>query len=449
MVWFSLIVTIILLFLCGSIYYFSATYRKAEFYSRLENKAVTTARLLLDISEVDSILLKIIEKNSGLILYNEVVAVFDNQDRKIYCSLDNDTLHVTKKFLDEVRLEKKVKYLQGKNEAVGLLYREGPRRYVVIAMAYDLYGRNKLRFLSWILLAGFLGSIFVSVFTGRLFAARALKPIADMVTQVDRITFENLDQRLDEGNRTDEISRLAITFNRMLDRLVSAVAMQKSFVSNASHELRTPLTSITGQIEVALMKTRPVKEYQAILNSIMEDIRNLNALSNGLLDMAKVSPDTSGITMQAVRIDEILLEVYAELTAGNPSYTLSIQFEEQIEEDKDLTVRGNQQLLKSALYNLAHNGCKFSDDHSVDVHFSARMGKVILKFTDKGIGIPEEEAGKILDPFYRARNTHSIPGIGLGLSLTNRIITLHKGELLVDSQPGKGTTVTVVLPVSR
>ena len=99
--------------------------------------------------------------------------------------------------------------------------------------------------------------------------------MSDVVKQVDKITISSLDMRVNEGNGTDEIAQLAITFNKMLKRLESSFEMQRSFVSNASHELRTPLTSITGQIEVSLMKSRTHEEYETILESVLKTLKVL------------------------------------------------------------------------------------------------------------------------------------------------------------------------------
>jgi signal transduction histidine kinase len=446
MIQFTLIVSVILFLLCSIIYWFSANYRLSVFYSRLENKAITTARLLLDVKEVDSLLLRIIDQKSEQQLYNEVVTVFDYQNRKVYCNIEGDTLHVNKNILDRIRLEKYIRLRKGKQEVLGLLFAEKHLRYVVIASAFDLYGRSKLNYLLWILIIGFVFCILITFITGRFFAVRALKPIADMVTQVEKISFENLAMRLNEGNRRDEIDLLAMTFNKMLDRLNSAVDMQKSFISNASHELRTPLTSITGQIEVALMKSRSAGEYQSILSSVLEDTRNLNSLANGLLYMAKASSDPSSIALRPVRIDEILWEAHAEMASRKPDYRISIHFGETIEDDKELIVNGNPMLLKSAVLNLLENGCKFSDHHSMEVCLSTSRKQMTLKFTDEGIGISGDEVEKILQPFYRAGNVRNIPGSGLGLSLACMIIRLHRGDLSIDSLPGKGTTITVTLP---
>jgi len=255
-----------------------------------------------------------------------------------------------------------------------------------------------------------------------------------------------LNMRVNEGNGTDEIAQLAITFNQMLERLESAFEMQRSFVSNASHELRTPLTSITGQIEVSLMNSRTQVEYEAILESVLEDIKNLNALSNGLLDLAKASSDISAITLYPLRIDEILWETRAEIIERKKDYKISIEFREPIEDEKELTVIGNDHLLKTAIVNLMDNACKFSPNKSVEIYLSVKAKCIVTEFTDNGMGIDPDDLEKIFHPFFRSNNAKNISGNGLGLTLTDKIIRLHQGTILIESRLQKGTTVTVCIP---
>jgi two-component system, OmpR family, sensor histidine kinase ArlS len=404
--------------------------------------------LLIDVEEVDLKLLRIIDKNSIRGLFDEKVMIYDQNDREIYNTTENDTTSVPHALLREVRQKKQVRFHPGKKEGVGLLFAEKENQFVVIASAYDQYGRSKLNYLKWLLVIGFLVSIGLTVFTGRIYARNSLQPMSDIVKQVDKITFESLHMRVNEGNKTDEIARLSITFNRMLERLESAFEMQSSFVSNASHELRTPLTSVTGQIEVALMKPRTNEEYKTVLESVLEDIRNLNELSNGLLDLAKASSDASSLAMQPLRIDEILWETRADLIKRKNEYAITIHFSEPIDDEKELTVFGNLHLLKTAILNLMDNGCKFSSGKSVEVWLAVKNGNILLKFMDQGIGIDREDVDSVLHPFYRAKNAKTIHGSGLGLTLTEKIIHLHKGTLTIDSAIGKGTVITINLPVT-
>jgi signal transduction histidine kinase len=263
---------------------------------------------------------------------------------------------------------------------------------------------------------------------------------------VDKITISNLDLRVNEGNGTDEIAQLAITFNRMLERLESAFEMQRSFVSNASHELRTPLTAITGQIEVSLMKKRDVQEYENILHSVLEDIKNLGRLSNNLLDLAKASSDISEIKLRELRIDELLWQAQSELKKRNPDYTANIVFDKNIDDETKLIVFGNEHLIRSALINVMDNACKFSGNKSVNISLGMKENRVQLQFVDEGMGIDKNEQDQIFQPFYRASNARNINGHGLGLSLTKKIVDIHKGSIGIKSVLTKGTVVTITFP---
>lgn len=443
---FTFIVAFILLLFSSNIYYFSATYRESEFYSRLENKALNTAKLLIEVKEVDYNLLKIIDRNTINALYDEKVVIYDYKNKQIYNSLDDDSINVSKELLDKIRLEKNIRYHSEKNEVIGLLYVDKYDRFVVIASALDKYGRSKLTNLKWVLIIGFFISIGVTVFIGRIFSNKALKPMSDVVKQVDKITISSLNMRVNEGNGTDEIAQLAITFNKMLERLGSSFEMQRSFVSNASHELRTPLTSITGQIEVSLMKSRSKDEYESILQSVLEDIKNLNELSNGLLDLAKANSDISAISLLPLRIDELIWQTRAELIERKNEYKISIQFIDSIDDEKELTISGNEHLLKIAIANLMDNACKYSPDKTVEIYLTVKGRFFVAEFSDKGIGIDPEDMENVFQPFFRAKNAKNIPGNGLGLSLTEKIIGIHRGTISIHSEPHKGTRVTISIP---
>lgn len=443
---FTFIVTLILIIFSLNIYYFSSSYREKEFYNRLENKALDNVRLLIDVKEIDHDLLKIIDQNTNLSLYNEKVMIYNYKNELIYNSSDNDSIEITPEILDNIRLEKEVRFVDNKIEIIGLLYSDKYDRFVVLASAFDKYGRNKLNNLKWVLFIGFFISIGITIFVGRIYSERALKPMSDVVSQVERITISSLNLRVDEGNETDEISQLAITFNKMLNRLESAFEMQRSFVSNASHELRTPLTSVTGEIEVALMNIRTNKEYETILKSVLEEIKNLNEITNGLLDIAKASSDISAIVVKNVRIDELLWQTRSELIARKKAYTIEIKFTSPIDDESKLTILGNEYLLKTAIINLMDNACKYSLDNTAIVELSVTSTHFIAEFMDNGIGIDADDLKKITTPFFRAKNAINISGNGLGLPLVDKIISLHKGTIAFQSIINKGTKVTFSLP---
>ncbi|MEQ9098900.1 MAG: HAMP domain-containing sensor histidine kinase [Imperialibacter sp.] len=445
---FLLIVALIMGASSLAIYYLSAQYRKQEFYERIENKARNVAKLLIEVEEVDAELLRKIEENNPVSLPNEEITIFDYQNQVLYSSEGEQTVAVNEPLLNRIRLEGEVRFVFGNQEVLGVLFTDQYDRVVVVASATDIFGYRKLDNLRNVLFIVFGAGLLFTFISGRIFAQRTLSPISRVIAQVDAIGISNLSSRVDEGNQTDELAHLAGTFNEMLDRLEEAFKLQKNFIANASHELRTPLTAITGQLEVTLLSDRTAEDYKRTVNSVLDDIKSLNYLSNRLLLLAQASSESVESSFGSIRVDELLWQSAGELQKRNPSYKVAISFNEDLEDDQ-LTIVGNEQLIKTALLNLMDNGCKYSDPHEVQVSVEPDKGQLVLTFRDFGIGIDEEEQELIFEPFHRGSNAQNIKGHGIGLSLVQRIVKLHEGTLTLMSKKGKGSTFTLTLPVKK
>jgi len=425
----------------ATIYYFSSSYRQKVFYERLSEKANNYAQLLIKLNRIDPELIKIVDRNTAY-LVSENIIVYNSKNKLLFKTLE-DSPEIQNSFLNKVRAEKEIKFEEGKNEVLALLYINKNDPFVVLVSAYDKYGLNKINNLKIILLIGLLICVIATMLAGWIYAGQALSPISGVIKQVDKITASNLTQHVDEGNGTDEIGQLAVTFNRMLERIRQSFELQKSFVSNSSHELRTPLTSITGQLEVTLMSEREPEEYRTVLNSILEDIKSINRLANGLLELAQADMDISRLKMKKVRIDELLWVSRTDLLKRNADYKINIEIIEFPDEEGKLTVQGSEYLLKSALLNIMDNACKFSDNKEVNITFKSWKEEVEITFSDKGIGISEEDMEKINQPFYRGTNARNFMGHGLGLSLTSKIVALHNGEMKIESKENEFTKVNL------
>ncbi|OGX87154.1 hypothetical protein BEN47_11800 [Hymenobacter lapidarius] len=242
---------------------------------------------------------------------------------------------------------------------MGIAFRNEGRSYTVFAGGVDVEGFQLLNRLRLILLAGIVGALALSVLAGRHFAGQALAPMRAVVRQVRRITAERLSLRLSEGNGTDEIAELAATFNQMLDRLEESFTAQRSFVAHASHELRTPLTTLLGTLETAADYDRTLPDAQGSIEVAVQEIRKLIALVNGLLALARA--DESTFTGETVQLDECLLQALAYCRAHYPAqpvhFTLGAIPDEA---EEGYAVRGNAQLLTTAVLNVLDNALKFS-----------------------------------------------------------------------------------------
>jgi len=431
-----------------AIYTFSADFRRDDFTNLLRSRAVSIAKLVLDSYEFNP--------NRTLRLGNEYPSKLHNE-KFLILNYNNDTLYISDRYwklielnsiITQVKSDKEPFYRQNEYEVVGTSHETGFYKFVVIGAAIDKDGNLHLQKLRIILIAVCLVSLILFSIAGWFYSGRALKPISDVVGKVEEISITSLHLRVPEGNGTDEIGKLAKTFNKMLGRLELSFATQKSFISNASHELRTPLTSINGQLEVLMMKDRSTGEYKSALASVLDDIRLLIDLSNRLLLIARTSAEGPSKHSSNVRVDEILWQSQEEINKFNPLYHINILPDGSLTDSERMVVKGDEYLLKVAVSNLMENGCKYSSDNSVSVRFGCPDKVIELVFEDKGIGISEGDLNKIFEPFYRGANVISFPGHGIGLSLVNQIIKNHNGTINISSQVGKGTKVVITLPVA-
>lgn len=446
---FILITAVIFVLASVLIYYMSAEYRVEDFFTRLHNNANNTANLLIEVDEVDSELLRRIERDNPVRLPDEKIIVYNYRDTVLFSTDEEHTIKVDAALLDQIRLNDEVRFEQGQYEALGFLFKGRYDRFVVIAAARDIYGFKRLKNLIFILLVVFVISIVVVSVSGWFYAGRALKPIARVVREVDEISIANLDVRVDEGNGQDEIAMLAKTFNGMLSRLETSFKAQKNFISNASHELRTPLTAITGQLEVTLLNPRSPEEYKNVINSVLEDIRNLNRLSNRLLVLAQTSAGDREKRMGLVRIDELIWQAKEEVRRRHADFKINIDLDEKLDDDARLTIKGDEQLIRTAFANIMENGCKYSGDKAMNIFIQECENNLTVRFQDNGMGIVAEDLANIFEPFYRGSNTSGVKGHGIGLSMVKGIIKLHHGTIQVTSQVDSGTTVIVQLPLTQ
>jgi signal transduction histidine kinase len=392
--------------------------------------------------------LKVIEKDNPINLHNEKIIILNYQGIILYSTDEKRDIKINALVLEQVISGRKLEYRQGSYEVMGTLFFVGNNSYILIAAATDPAGIMHLKDLRTILIEVCLISLLLFGVVGWFYSGRALKPISEVISKVEDISITSLHLRVPEGNGTDEIGKLAKTFNKMLERLETSFAMQKDFIANASHELRTPLTSINGQLDVLMMKDRSTDEYKAAIGSVLDDIKSLIDLSNRLLLIARTSAEGPANLNKKIRIDEILWQAREELLKFNNNFHINISMGNSLTDANQMVVVGDEYLLKVAVSNIIDNACKYSPDHTVDIKLQHIEKWIELIFQDHGIGISEKDIPKVFEPFYRGANTISLPGSGIGLPLVNQIITNYNGIIKLSSILEKGTRVTILLPTS-
>lgn len=443
--WFTLLVASILLVFAVVVYWSSSKNREVEFFEELEKEAITKARLYLE-TEVNSSTLHQIYKYNNEVINEVQVAVYDFDFNLLYHDAEEiDSVKETKEMIDQIVSKGRVHLFQGEWQVIGIVYNSGGKDYVITAIALDQYGYTKLHNLFLTILVLSIVSLIVIFFVGSFFAERVLRPLKLMNEEINNITATNLDLRVSTDDNQDELSRLGNTFNTMLDRLEQSFDSQKQFVSNISHELRTPLAAVIAELELSLAKEQDKEKYVRTIENALGDAKRLVRLSNSLLDFAKASYDPTEIVFKPTRVDEVVLDACQKIQKANSGYTFGFMIDERIDSEELVTVYANPYLLEVAIANLLENACKYSDNHHGTVSISNLNGAVIVEIADQGLGMSAEDLDGIFKPFFRGENGKYFDGNGIGLSLTKKVIDLHKGSITVQSEVNKGTTFTITL----
>ena len=230
--------------------------------------------------------------------------------------------------------------------------------------------------------------------------------------------------------------------SRTLEAETQAFDQLKKFTADASHELRHPLTALRGNIEVALRKDRSIAEYKTILAEALDEAENLSQLTQDLLLMAQADAKKMNLNIQSVDIEPFFREVFSQAEGlRNDTHAKML-----IAPTPKGTVRFDPDRVKQMIFNLIDNALKYNRPNG-EVRVSAELGNqsLVITVADTGIGIPQEETGKVFDRFYRVDKARSreMGGSGLGLSIVKWIVDAHKGRITLESQEGKGTTIKV------
>lgn len=433
---FTLITAMLLGIYSISIYYSSKEAREQSFYSELQNEAIAKADLFFRSSLPEQEMHKLYKNNTRTL--NEVqVAIYDSNKELVYHDdAKVDYVKETPEMLSQIFQKKKINFFLNDLQVIGIVYQYEGKTYAVTAAAYDQYGYDYLTHLLTISIISFFIILILIYLAGIFLSKKALSPLTEMVIQIKKITAGKLQLRLKTTKEKDELNELAENFNGMLERLENSFDSQKHFVSNISHELRTPLAAIITELELASEKDKTKEEYQETIQFALDDARNMVKLSNSLMDLAKASYDPDEISFSEVRLDEVLLESYSKITKDNPGYKVLMNIEDLVEEHQ-LTILGNEYLLQVAFNNLIDNACKYSPEHTCLIDVSTDSKILTISFTNTGNSINKEDLQHIFEPFYRSENSKHEKGHGIGLFLTEKIILLHNAKVKVVSEKNK------------
>lgn len=440
--YFTLISTITLLGVLLVVYFTFLKVMESEFFDRLNDRTMVTAKLYLEADEISSDALNKVRAQYLEKLDGEVLRIYNERNSATF--IGDDQQFWSNETINRVRKLGKIRYKDGERQVVGIFYKDNQGDFVILASAIDEGTAKRVQKLLMVMIVVFIIIFLSLLLSGRWIAKKILAPLDVFIEQVKLIKSNNLHFRVEESKNKDEITLLAQNFNNLMEHLENSFVLQKTFVANASHELRTPVTRMIIGAEISLSKDRKKEEYEKALHDMLEEAEKLENIIAALFNLAQADLEYGSSQTEDVRVDEMIWKIQSEWNHKKGQHKLNVDMINlPMDNDAVLIVSANPTLLQIAIDNVISNAFKFSDDQQVDCVLEVKSKALSITISDKGNGIPVDQQSQIFKPFYSSSAKIEHAGNGMGLYMAHKIITLVGGNITIKSSNGAGATFLI------
>lgn len=374
-------------------------------------------------------------------IQNDIVRVYDWNNTIVYGEKEADR-NINPKELEFVRKNKKLSFKSNNHFYYGIFYNDNQGDFVVFVKTKSEVFKSQTNRLLVIMIIVLFAGLLLIFFLSRLLSNIAYRPITEVISQVNSMELNSLDQPISSSNTNDEVQDLITTFNNLLSRLSDTFAIQKNFINYVSHEFKTPLASISGNLEVFAQKERTPEEYQKVTSEALENVYHIEEILNNLMMLSGLKTITP--ENETFRIDETLWNINDKIFEAYDQQEVRIDLE--VKDEKLLSVKGSELQLQLALYNLIENAVKYSDGNPIKISLSETDGQLKITIQDYGKGIMKEDLDYIQQTFYRGKNVGNVKGSGIGLSLATIIFKQNNIQFSIYSKENAGTLITLLFP---
>ncbi len=432
--YFSILFSTILAVVLIVVFSLFSHYRTDQFKLRLEEKVLSTIKLLVDVQLPNRQMMKILDQNPIDKLYNEKVLVFNHQGVLIYCNMGNAVVDWNPKDIEFLKENKRFYRHQDNIDIFGVFHdsRDNNKDFYLLISAEDRYAKNQLQFLGYSLIGAFIFGTISVMLLSYYVSVKSFSTLDRFRNRISEISEKKLHLRLEDSGKNDEINSLAKSFNQMMDRIDVSYKQQKEFTDNASHELRTPVARITMQLHNLLKLEKHNPNTEKYLFSIQDDTNRMADIISSLLLLSRIDKKRAADIMPVCRIDEAIFEAMQTSQKTYPDYRISFNIESEVTDEPSLEIKGDMNLLKIVFINLLKNAYLYSSDKQVDILIRQELMAVRVMITNKGKTLSEAEQQNIFKSFSRGQNARNIDGTGLGLRIVDRILHYHNAEIKYD-----------------
>jgi signal transduction histidine kinase len=425
-----------------SVLIYGLFYRNAEkeIFKDLEKTSYLTALFYLEEDELNKEEFSQIKAQFQQFVSNTYYQIYDESDSIHYGA---ETVYIPHETLELIRQKEKMPFKHDDFFCFGIFYRDNQGDFVVISKERESELRAQQNLLLGILSIAFIIGILLIILLSKILANIAYRPFRDIIEQVNNISTNNLDVKIESPGTKDELQDLIDTFNNLLSKISETFIIQKNFVKYVSHEFKTPLASLLGNIEVFAIKDRTPKEYGEIAQKLIREITQLQEILDALIVISDLREKTE--TTSSFRIDELIWQIINRITERYKNARILINMDVPPDVEHLLTTDKDRTQLLMAFYNLIENAVKYSKGSSVEIVMNEKNKRLCISIKDNGIGIPSDQLKNISKPFYRADNTNQIQGSGIGLSIALRILEKNHIQYDIESETDQGTIVILYL----
>mgnify|MGYP000243359736 CR=1 FL=1 len=440
-------------FLVFDVFFLIFSMVKISVYNHVDQDIVSEVEKHVSEIEISDHTFKLIHKNEweerehNTLDVNPVFVEFMDANHNIIeksPNLKTHKLHFDPNSSDNILFDTKLNAISIRQVQVPILNKNQKIGYVLVAMSLEdsslvIHNLFKILAISYPII------LLVLFVIARFIAGRSIKPINSIIETSNRITKDNLSDRIVLPQNKDELYVVSLTINQLLDRIENAVEREKQFTSYASHELRTPISIIKGTLEVLIRKPRNQAEYEEKIRYCIDEVDRINTIIDQLLILARFENQKKSVDISSIQGNAVLQDVLLRFQTKIASKNISII----TDYPENLQIKTDLHLFSIIIHNLVSNALKYSINNGV-ITFSvvSESDKIHLKIQDSGIGIAPHEIHKIFDSFYRTEASNELPeikGTGLGLAIVNRLCALLSIEIKVESEVGKGTLIILTL----
>lgn len=424
-------------------YYSFYSYSEKIIYNELQKTCLLTGIFYLEKDELP--------ENQHLLIGQQfrensleiITRVYNNKNHIVYGDKTIDA-NINAEKLDYIRKNRKLNFKSKHHFYFGSYYHDNQGDFVVFVKKNDVEFKTMTDRLQIIMIMVLVIGLITIYIVSRVLSNLAYSPIKNIINQVNEIQASSLDRQIVSPNTKDDIQELVETYNNLFTRLSDTFIIQKNFINYVSHEFKTPLTAISGNLEVFAQKDRSSTEYKEMSEKVLENVYQIEDTMNTLMMLSGLRNNTE--LNEIFRVDELVWDINDQLPEIYDLKNTPIQIVLEVANDKLLSIKGNSNEIKIALYNIIENAVKYSNGNPIKISLLEQNNQLKIVIEDRGTGISEDDLTFIKQTFYRGKNVKDIKGSGVGLSLSNIIFKQNNIDFNIASKKDEGTTVTLLFP---